>query len=80
MCLCFQVTIDIVPGTVRFPSISMCNQRNLDTVILNTLNQIFINATDPVTWGNASSDPFINAYMATVAKYYPLFQRINIRY
>ena len=70
-----KVTIEIVPATVPFPAISLCNMRNLDIMVLNTLNRIFKNATDPLTWTNITSDPFINAYMLTVAKYYPLFVR-----
>lgn len=42
-----KVTIEIVPLPVPFPAISLCNMRNLDTMVLNTLNQIFLNATDP---------------------------------
>ena len=36
-----KVTLEIVPATVGFPSISLCNMRNLDVMVLNTLNHIF---------------------------------------
>ena len=70
-----KVTIEIVPATVPFPAISLCNMRNLDIMVLNTLNRIFKNASDPLSWTNITKDPFINAYMLTVAKYYPMFLR-----
>lgn len=73
-----KVTIEIVPAMVPFPAISLCNMRNLDIMVLNTLNRIFKNASDPLTWMNITSDPFLNAYMMTVAKYYPMFVRDDI--
>ncbi len=73
-----KVTIEIVPAVVPFPAISLCNMRNLDIMVLNTLNRIFKNATDPLTWGNLTEDAFINSYMLIVAKYYPMFLRTDI--
>nr|URS64681.1 Wamide-gated sodium channel [Malacoceros fuliginosus] len=73
-----RVTIDIVPSPVPFPAISLCNMRNLDIIVLNNLNKIFKEAADPLNWGNYTSDPFINAYMSVVAKYYPMFVRPDI--
>lgn len=37
-----KVIIEVVPLSAPFPSISLCNMRNLDTVVLNRLNRIFI--------------------------------------
>ena len=69
-----KVTLEIVPATVRFPAISLCNMRNLDVMVLNTLNHIFKNVTDPRDWIlGVSNNTFINEYMRTVAKYYPMF-------
>ena len=68
-----KVTIEVVPSAVPFPSISLCNMRNLDTMVLNTLNRIFKEASDPLDWTNYTSDPFINEYMNVVARYYPMF-------
>ena len=74
-----KVTIEIVPAPVPFPAISLCNMRNLDVVVLNTLNKIFLNSTTaPLTWDNNTGYPFINAYMRTVSKYYPMFQRLDL--
>ena len=73
-----RVTIDIVPTPVPFPAISLCNMRNLDIIVLNNLNKIFKEATDPLEWGNYTQDPFINEYMNVVAKYYPMFVNPDI--
>ena len=34
-----KVTVEVVSTPVPFPSISLCNMRNLDFYILNTLNK-----------------------------------------
>ena len=34
-----KVTIEVTPAQVPFPSISVCNMRNLDVYILDTLNK-----------------------------------------
>jgi hypothetical protein len=68
----------VVPLAVPFPSISLCNMRNLDTSILNELNEIFKKEIDDEKWQNISSDTFIQQYMNTVAKYYKMFIRPDI--
>ena len=73
-----KVTIEIVPAAVPFPAISLCNMRNLDVMVLNTLNHIFLNSSIPVSWRNITKDPFINEYMMTVAKYYPMYKRVDL--
>ena len=35
-----RVTVEVVPDSVPFPAISMCNMRNLDFHVLNTLNRL----------------------------------------
>ena len=70
-----KVTIEVLPLSVPFPAISLCNMRNLDTLVLNRLNNIFKEATDPLEWTNYTDEPFIFEYMKTVAKYYPMFRR-----
>ncbi|CAD5120144.1 unnamed protein product [Dimorphilus gyrociliatus] len=72
-----KVTVEIVPSAVSFPSISLCNMRNLDIMILNKLNRVFINVTNilPVHWLNVSDDPFINEYMKVVSKYFLTLQK-----
>ncbi len=76
-CVSLQVTIEIVPGGASFPSISLCNQRNLDNVVLSTLQQVF--NEDSKQWSNVSTDPFIQAYVALVGKYNPLYKWIPPR-
>ncbi len=73
-----KVTVEIIPAEMQFPAISLCNMRNLDIMVLNALNRIFKNDTDPLTWGNLTDDAFINSYMLIVAKYYPMFLRTDI--
>lgn len=68
-----KVTVEVVPTPVSFPSISICNMRNLDIHILNTLNRMFIRDDQPYHHINKSDIPFVNEYMAKVAKYAHLF-------
>ena len=68
-----KVTVEVVPTPVPFPSISICNMRNLDVHVLNTLNKMFIEDDKPYHHINKSDNPFINEYMKTVAKYAPLW-------
>ncbi len=65
--------VEVVPTPVPFPSISICNMRNLDVHVLNSLNQMFIDDEEPYNHINKSANPFINEYMKTVAKYAPLW-------
>ena len=74
-----QVSISITRKPIQFPAISLCNMRNLDIIVLNSLNKIFKEASDPLEWGNYTEDPFINEYMQVVAKYYPMFTRPDIK-
>jgi len=37
-----KVVIEVLPLAAPFPSISVCNMRNLDTIVLNRLNRIFL--------------------------------------
>lgn len=83
-----KVVIEVVPLSVPFPSISLCNLRNLDNIVLNRLNNIFktdwdianftsSNEADNDTDGERDShvfdSPFIAKYLETVAKYYPMY-------
>ena len=70
----------MVPTAVPFPSISMCNMRNLDVYILNTLNQKFIDDHLPINHINTSSHPFVREYMKTTAKYGPLWYAYQKEY
>jgi hypothetical protein len=67
------VTVEVVPTQVPFPAISICNMRNLDVFILNTLNSMFIQDDNPINNINKSDNHFIREYMSLVAKYAPLF-------
>ena len=51
----------------------MCNMRNLDVYILNTLNRKFIENHKPIYHINTSDHIFIKEYMKTTAKYSPLW-------
>ena len=78
-----KVTIEVVSGDVPFPSISLCNMRNLDAIILNTLNKIFnqqpLNATQ-LQWNESDAHPFVNDYMRFLNKYYYMFKkRVDIK-
>ncbi|KAK2154561.1 hypothetical protein LSH36_265g03020 [Paralvinella palmiformis] len=63
-----KVTVEVVPTPVPFPSISLCNMRNLDFYTLNTLNRKFIADPYPTSHLN-DSNPFIRSYMLLVARY-----------
>ena len=71
-----KVTIEVVSSDVPFPSISLCNMRNLDTIILNTLNAV-LKEQDPnatqMQWNETVSHPFVNAYMHFLNKYFFMF-------
>ena len=41
-----KVVIEVLPLAAPFPSISLCNMRNLDTIVLNRLNRIFLQTND----------------------------------
>nr|URS64682.1 FMRFamide-gated sodium channel 1 [Malacoceros fuliginosus] len=75
-----KVTVEVVPTPVPFPSISICNMRNLDVHILNTLNRMFIEDDRPFSNINKSEHEFIRAYMKKVAKYAPLFWNYQDEY
>ena len=68
-----KVTVEVVPTPVPFPSISICNMRNLDVHVLNKLNGLFLRDDQPMAHINTTGHPFIDAYMTSVAKYAPLF-------
>lgn len=68
-----KVTIEVVPSSVPFPAISLCNMRNLDVMVLNSLNRIFNESNDPEKWANHTENPFIRDYIHLVSKYYPMF-------
>ncbi len=68
-----KITVEVVPTPVPFPSISICNMRNMDVFVLNTLNRMFLEDDKPYNHINASDNTFINEYMKLVAKYAPLF-------
>lgn len=83
-CLCYsypkKVTVEVVPTPVPFPSISICNMRNLDVHVLNTLNRMFLQDDRPFNNINKTEQAFIRAYMKKVAKYAPLFWKYQDQY
>ena len=67
-----KVTIEVVAIPVPFPAISLCNMRNLDFNLLNTVNHLFL--TDPYPQHHInSSNAYVREYMRTVARYGPLW-------
>jgi len=70
-----KVTIEVVAIPVPFPAISLCNMRNLDFNVLNTLNRRFLADPFPEHHINATDNEFVRQYMRTVALYGPLFYR-----
>ena len=75
-----KVTVEVVPTPVPFPSISICNMRNLDIHILNTLNRMFLEDDKPYNNINKTTNRFIKAYMTKVAKYAHLFWNYQEEY
>ena len=75
-----KVTVEVVYTAVPFPSISICNMRNLDFHVLNTLNRMFIEDDSPYNHINSTDNDFINMYMQKVAKYAPLFWNYQDQY
>ena len=76
-----RVTIEVVPMSISFPSISLCNMRNLDNNIMNSLNHVFKMGDDPKQWQTAvnyTDDPFIKEYMRLVSKYYLMFRNVQL--
>ena len=67
-----KVTVEVVPAPVPFPSISLCNMRNLDVYVLNLLNRKFLEDPNPINHIN-DTDVFIREYMKLSAKYGPLW-------
>ena len=68
-----KVTIEVVAIPVPFPAISLCNMRNLDFNVLNTLNRRFLEDPYPQHHINATENAFVREYMRTVARYGPLW-------
>jgi len=68
-----KVTIEVVAIPVPFPAISLCNMRNLDFNVLNTLNRRFLADPYPQHHINATDNAFVREYMRTVARYGPLW-------
>ncbi len=68
-----KVTVEVVPTPVPFPSISLCNMRNLDFYTLNALNRKFLANEDPATHMNTTDSAFIREYMRIVAPFGALF-------
>jgi len=68
-----KVTIDVATTPVPFPAISLCNMRNLDFDVLNTLNRLFVADPYPQHHINATDNAFVREYMKAVARYGPLW-------
>lgn len=75
-----KVTVEVVPTQVPFPAISMCNMRNLDVYVLNTLNRKFLEDHNPINHINSSENDFIREYMKITAKYGPLWYNYQNQY
>ena len=67
-----KVTIEVVAIPVPFPAISLCNMRNLDFNVLNSVNRRFL--ADPYPQHHINvTNAFVRQYMRTVARYGPLW-------
>ena len=75
-----KITVEVVPTPVPFPSISICNMRNLDVHVLNSLNKMFLEDDNPYNNINKSDIPFVQQYMEEVAKYAPIFWKYQDEY
>ena len=74
-----KVEIEIMPAAVPFPAISLCNMRSLDVMVLNTFNKIFLsNSLPPLIWNRTVVPRFVNKYMETVSRYYPMYLREDL--
>lgn len=56
-----KVVIEVVPLAAPFPSISLCNMRNLDTVVLNRLNRIFLHTVSESSGDGAGDISEVNS-------------------
>ena len=74
-----KVTVEVVPSPVPFPSISLCNMRNLDVYVLNVLNRKFIEDYQPINHINTTDD-FLREYMKLSAKYGALWYEYQEEY
>lgn len=76
-----KVTVEVVPVSVPFPAVSLCNMRNLDFDVLNQINRLFIESDgDAISHINSTDNRFIGEYMRYVARYILLFnQSIDIQ-
>ena len=63
----------MAPTPVPFPAISLCNMRNLDFDVLNTLNRLFLADPHPQHHLNVTDNAFVREYMRTAARYGPLW-------
>lgn len=76
-----KVTVEVVPVSVPFPAVSLCNMRNLDFYVLNQINRMFIETQgDAIPHINATDDRFISAYMKYVARYTRLWNESAVQF
>lgn len=76
-----KVTVEVVPVSVPFPAVSLCNMRNLDVYVLNQINRMFIETQgDAIPHINATDDAFIGAYMRYVARYTRLWNESAVQF
>lgn len=75
-----KVTVEVVHEPVKFPSISICNMRCLDSYVLNKINQLFIHDQAAVNNVNKSKNLFVQKYFEYIAKLQPLVNKYGDDY
>nr|AWC68059.1 DEG/ENaC family ion channel ENaC7 [Platynereis dumerilii] len=75
-----KVTVEVIPAQVPFPAVSLCNMRNMDVHVLNTLNRKFIEDHNLINHINNSDNDFVREYMKLSAKYGPLWYKYQGKY
>ncbi len=68
-----KVTIEVSNTPVPFPSVSLCNMRHLDNMVLTEINRVFGISQEPKDWQNITDNPFVSAYMDSVSTYSDMF-------
>jgi len=63
----------VVNEPFPFPSVSVCHTRNLDFLVLNTINRLFIENEHPMNHVNFTDSHFVREYMKMFDKYCPLW-------
>ena len=64
-----KVTVEVSNTPVPFPSVSLCNMRHLDNMVLDEISRVFLVNEEPEEWKNATNNPYVSAYIDSVRTY-----------